>query len=136
LGDNQAYVFTANSGYEIDQVFIDGIPNATAKEDGFYIFRDVSRNHTIIVTFRASATGIEDVRSQGISIFPNPAKDKIFIQSELQIRKVEVYSLTGALLMSDNNFNGEISVSALPKGIYLLRVYTDNGVTVSKIVKE
>ena len=47
--------------------------------------------------------------------------------------------LTGTLLMSQNNFNEKISVSALSQGVYLLKVYTDKtdkGVAISKIVKE
>lgn len=82
------------------------------------------------------STDIEDITVQKVQIYPNPAKDEIFIKSDLQIKKVEIYSLTGGLLLSDNNFNGKISVSALSEGIYLLKMYTDKGVAVSKIVKE
>jgi hypothetical protein len=71
-----------------------------------------------------------------INIYQNPAKYEIFITSELQVEKIEIYSLTGSLLLSECNFNGKISVSALPQGVYLLNVYTDKGVAVSKIVKE
>ncbi|GHT63433.1 hypothetical protein FACS189451_10150 [Bacteroidia bacterium] len=40
------------------------------------------------------------------------------------------------LLLSEDNFNEKISVSALPKGVYLLKVYTEKGIAVSKVVKE
>jgi len=36
----------------------------------------------------------------------------------------------------ENNFTEKISVSALSEGIYLLKIYTDKGLAVSKIVKE
>jgi len=81
-------------------------------------------------------TGIENISSNQITVYPNPAKDELYIKSELQIKKVEIYSSTGSLLLSDNNFNRKITVSSLPKGIYLVKIYTDNGVVVSKIVKE
>jgi hypothetical protein len=135
-GNNQPYTFEAHSGYEIDQVWIDGIPNATAKANGYYIFSDIAANHSIIVTFKASSTGIEVFHSQDISIYPNPTKDELFIKSESQIKKVEIYSLTGSLLLSENNFNEKISVSALPKGVYVVRIYTDKGSVVSKVVKK
>jgi hypothetical protein len=134
--ENQRLEFITNPGYEIDKVFIDGKHDETAKTNGFYNFRNVTQNHSIIVTFRASPTGIENIQSQKISIYPNPAKDEIFIKAEQPIDKVETYSLTGSLLLSENNFNEKISVSALSKGVYLLKVYTDKGVIVSKIVKE
>ena len=83
-----------------------------------------------------AASGIDDVVANQLQIFPNPAKEEIFIKSDLQIEKVEIYSLTGALLLSENNFNEKISVSALSRGVYLLKVFTDKGVIINKIVKE
>jgi len=44
--------------------------------------------------------------------------------------------VTGALLMSENEFEGKISVSALPAGVYLLQIQTDKGLVVSRFVKE
>jgi len=134
--ENKPYVFAANRGYEIDRVLVDGIPDATAKENGYYIFKGISKNHTIEVTFKESATGIKDLHSQNISIYPNPIKNELFINSASPIKKVEIYTLTGSLALSDNNFTGKISISSLYKGIYLVKVYTNNGVVVSKIVKE
>ncbi|GHT72190.1 hypothetical protein AGMMS50262_00110 [Bacteroidia bacterium] len=48
--------------------------------------------------------------------------------SDLPIKKVEIYTLSGALLLSENNFNEKISVPAFPKGVYLLKVYSDNSI--------
>jgi len=92
--------------------------------------------NTFINMNDGGCTGIEDVSANQLSIYPNPVKDEIFIKSDLQIAKVEIYSSTGALLLSDNNFNEKISVSKLLKGVYLIKVYTSNGIIVSKIVKE
>jgi hypothetical protein len=84
----------------------------------------------------SGSVGIEDVVANQLQIFPNPVKDEIFIKSDLVIEKVEIYSLSGNLLLLENKFNEKISVCALPQGIYLLKVYTDKGVAVSKVVKE
>jgi len=83
-----------------------------------------------------NSTGVDKTLKNQLSIFPNPAKDEIFIKSESQVEKVEVCSLTGALLLLESNFNGKISMSALPQGVYLLKVYTGKGLVVSKILKE
>jgi hypothetical protein len=135
-GENKPYSFTANTGYEIDQVWIDGILNASAKANGYHIFSSVTANHSIIVTFKASSTGIEVLHSQDISVYPNPTKDEIFIKSELQIKKIEIYSLTGSLLFSENNFNEKISMRNFAAGVYLVKIYTDKGSVVSKVVKK
>ena len=87
-------------------------------------------------TTTADESSIVNIVVNQMSIYPNPAKHEIFIKSELQIEKVEIYSLTGSLMITENNYNEKISVSTLPQGIYLLNVYTDTGLVVSKIVKK
>ena len=82
------------------------------------------------------ANSIDNVVANQLQIYPNPAKHELFIKSEIPIEKVEICSLAGTLLLSENNFAEKITVSTLPHGIYLLKVYTDKGVAVSKIVKE
>ena len=84
----------------------------------------------------AIGTGIDNVVANQLKIFPNPARTDLFIKSDLLIKKVEIYSLTGTLLILQNNFNEKISVSALSQGVYLLKIYTDKGVAVSKVIKE
>ena len=79
---------------------------------------------------------IDETPLTQIAVYPNPTSDEIFIQSELKIEKVEVYSLIGTLLISKNDFSVKISVSTLSQGVYLLKVYTDKGVAVRKFMKE
>ncbi|MDR0546401.1 MAG: T9SS type A sorting domain-containing protein, partial [Dysgonamonadaceae bacterium] len=68
-------------------------------------------------------SGIEDVVANQLRIFPNPAKEELFIKSDLPVKNVKIYTLSGDLLISEDNFNGKISVSALPAGVYLLKVH-------------
>ena len=80
--------------------------------------------------------GVLENEMEKILIYPNPANNEFFIKSELLIKKVEIYSMIGALLLSENNFNEKISVSTLAKGIYMVKIYTDNNTVIQKIVKE
>ena len=81
-------------------------------------------------------TDITNISTEVFKIFPNPVQSELFIKSDIQVNKVEIYSLTGILLLSENNFNEKISVVTLPKEIYVLRVYTENGVMIERIIKE
>jgi len=137
-GNSQTYHFTPDTGYEINEVLVDGIANSAAKENGSYTFSNVTGNHSISVTFNAvsSITGANEIEAAGYSIYPNPANDEIFIQSEFSITKVEIYSSTGALLLSEKNFNEKISISTLSQGVYVVKIYTEKGLIVSKVVKE
>ena len=77
-------------------------------------------------------TSIKEISSSDLVIFIQDGN--LIIKSEFSVKKVEIYSLTGVLVISENNFNGNISVSTLPKEIYIVRVYTERGSVVRKIV--
>jgi len=97
----------------------------------------INNGFPILIWQSNSPTGIEEpLQTISMQIYPNPVKNELFIKSDSQIKKVEIYSLTGALLLSENNFTGKIFISSLPKGIYLVKVYAVNGLSISKIVKE
>jgi len=96
---------------------------------------DLQTETTVNVTFKP-LIGMDENIIQKIKIYPNPTNDEIFIKSELLIVKVEIYSITGALLFSENNFNKKISLSSLSKGVYLVKIYTDSDTMTEKIVKE
>jgi len=132
-GGSQTFIATPNNCYEIDEWKLND--NVVQIGGNSFTISNVQENTTIGVTFKPLAEINENI-VQKIQIYPNPTNDEIFIKSELQIRKVEIYSITGALLISEKNFNEKISLSALPKGIYMVNIYTDNDTIVQKIVKE
>jgi len=80
-------------------------------------------------------TAVENDGIQNLKLFPNPAKDKLYITAESPINKVEIYTLAGSLLVSENNSAGIIDVSSLAKGIYMVKIYTMQGVATMKMIK-
>jgi hypothetical protein len=134
-GANQQFDFTSNLDYIIDQVLIDGANDPAAATNGLYIFTNITTNHTIHVIF-IKKVGVTENTTHKVQIFPNPTYNEISIKSEFSIKKVEVYSIEGILLLSENNCKKKISVSNLPKGVYILKVDLDNDTVIHKIVKE
>jgi len=132
-GANQIFAATPDNNYEVDQWKLNG--SNVQIGGNTYTISNTQENATINVTFKP-VVGIEENNAQKIQIYPNPTNDEIFIKSELQIKKVEVYSMTGALLLSENNFNEKISLSALAKGVYMVKIFTNNDIVIQKIVKE
>ena len=61
-------------------------------------------------------------------IYPNPATDWIRISSEEVIEKVTLYSLQGQKIW-ETSATEEISIAALPSGVYLLQVQSAEGKT-------
>ncbi|MDZ7614252.1 MAG: T9SS type A sorting domain-containing protein [Flavobacteriaceae bacterium] len=73
---------------------------------------------------------------QHIRLYPNPANNSFNIEySNVNILKVEVYSIIGIkeLELTDNYRN--INISWLSRGIYMVKIYTDKGHLVKKLVK-
>jgi hypothetical protein len=71
--------------------------------------------------------GLNEVASQAVSIYPNPAKETLNIEV-LGSAKVnaQLLNLSGQVLKSyTNNGSGQLNVSDLPAGVYLLQVSTN-----------
>ena len=63
-----------------------------------------------------------------LQIFPNPAKDKLFVTSDLiSIQSYSVYNATGSLIVKEQNISGdfEINLSGWESGIYFLQIQTE-----------
>jgi uncharacterized repeat protein (TIGR03803 family) len=75
-----------------------------------------------------------------LSIYPNPANDKITIAVNGEIQgtsNICIFSSKGERVIDNipcNQYKTEIDVSMLPKGIYLVKIQSDKGVEVEKLV--
>ena len=82
-------------------------------------------------------TGLNDVESSSLTIFPNPVKDQLWIESDSPIHSIEVFNTEGRQVMSVNT-NGSVreqmNTSALPNGIYILQTRTDHTVLTKRFV--
>jgi len=70
------------------------------------------------------------------AIYPNPTTDNLFINQVQDLTKVEVINMNGQLVLSKNNNLEKINVSRLQNGMYFLKIYTENGSSSKKFVKE
>jgi hypothetical protein len=83
-----------------------------------------------------SGAGIENLTDQeSVYLYPNPAKDRITIVAD-QKYIISCIGLDGRLLFQHpmNNLNEAIDISALAKGVYLLRFRNDSGSFYKNIV--
>ncbi len=80
----------------------------------------------------------EKFERNGFSLFPNPTNDRVFLRNNnsLEISKIEIYSVSGKLLQTQNNNFNEISLENFSSGLYFAKIYSQNEVSESfKIVK-
>lgn len=76
---------------------------------------------------------VNNVSIQKLSLYPNPVKDKLIIKSDEKIEKVDIYSQTGQLVKTIGS--KEVDTSDLPKGNYIVKIKTDKGTVIEKLIK-
>ena len=83
-----------------------------------------------------TVVGIEEPDSQTAewNVWPNPVSDVLHISDGPEIRRVDVLDLSGRVQATSTG--REVNVSALPAGLYILRVVTAEGVMAKKIIKQ
>ena len=71
-----------------------------------------------------------------LKIYPNPFKDELHIQSNNEIKMIEIYNLVGQKLIRSIN-QKSISTTQLKSGIYLIKVTDNKGITFTeKVIKK
>ena len=78
----------------------------------------------------------ETVEAAKLTLYPNPVSRELNISSDKTIQKVEVYNLSGALVNTQQGNSNTVDMSNLANGSYLLKVFTENGVTTKIIIKK
>ena len=69
-------------------------------------------------------------------IYPNPSVNHVNIISKTEIETIDIFDVTGKLVLKIESPNKNIDISQLAKGLYMLRLYSEKGVTNKRIVKQ
>jgi len=82
-------------------------------------------------------TALPTLLDSKISIYPNPVKESFRIEGLKEISSVIMTDLNGKQILSHQVNEGEhISVSNLPKGIYIVKIFTSLGTVERKLLKK
>ena len=162
-GYNQAIIYRLKNNGEEDNTFNNGsykynisqgmISKAHLLDDNTYICMDDTRaslsafldgTKKYIRTQDTSliiddALNVNDVNNSNIDkfkVYPNPTTDDIHIEVENneKINKVNIYTITGDFILSDNK--AEMNVKHLVSGNYIIEIITDNKIYKTKFIKK
>jgi hypothetical protein len=133
---NQATTPQSINSNVFENVNINAIP-LTVPAASIELYKAANVWKDFIIT---ALTAIEPIEAHNLNIFPNPAKDEIFIRSEQSIEKVAILDIAGRTVetrhaTSLQNGVRKINVSHLPKGVYIVRIFMDGQIITKKIIK-
>ena len=123
--------------------------NFTAPSTGTFYFAfhntspaNATGTHALLVdNFVVTQTlGTSEFLSSNLNVYPNPARNVINFSNDVSavISTIEMTDLNGRVVKSEkfNATNGQVSISDLSTGVYMMKIKTDQGSAVKKIVKE
>ncbi len=97
-------------------------------DGGHYTVEDVTSQFAGVETLSAT--------NASVSVYPNPVVDAIHVASASEVKAIEIYSASGALVARYENTNNA-NVASLQSGFYFYRVaLTDGSVAQGKILKK
>ena len=123
---------TANEGYKFLNWTEDG---TIVSNEAKYLFM-ATKDRNLVANF-VSTEGIDEL-SSAFNLYPNPANDRLYIDSKVKINEVVIYDVYGRSQQSTVNSQQSLSidVSNFNSGIYFVKIVTDNGEVVKRFVKQ
>lgn len=123
------------------------IDDADVESDETIVMVITTASNNATITVDTLTLTIEDNDTDGIgaflpagsiSMYPNPATDRLVIEASLDMERLAIYNVVGQEVMGINRPDRmtEMGIAHLPKGIYTLRVITQEGVWMQKWVKK
>lgn len=96
-------------------------------------------DYWVLLIDRQSVDVIENFKDKSqYTIYPNPCKNFLFLNKVEQTNNfnIEVYDLTGRIILKENLRSNKIDVSKLQKGYYILKINSSEEPSTIKFIKE
>ncbi len=129
------FTITANDGYAIADVLVDG---ESVGAVATYTFTNVMEDHSIEAKFEEIPSAVNSIATVAVSVYPNPFVDAINISSENIIKEVKLMDLSGKEFFTKQvNATGATVHLDVNQGVYMLMITDNIGNTqMHKIIKK
>ncbi|MBQ8760204.1 MAG: T9SS type A sorting domain-containing protein [Bacteroidales bacterium] len=92
------------------------------------------------VAFELIGVSIEE-HETSLSIYPNPAKDNLVINTDMNIKEINIYNVVGINVYQQSSTSVDncpmtIDISSYNAGVYFIKVNTDKGEFIKQFIKE
>lgn len=77
-------------------------------------------------------------KDKSISVYPNPTKGNVNINCDTAVKYIELFDVEGRLLQTsiENSNTTKFDISNKQNGLYFIRITTEKGSKVEKLIKE
>ncbi len=137
LGNSTSSI-NANQRTEVETETLT-IPSSIAQGQYYVLFvadymNDVTEssednNVVCVPLYVTNGVAVDEVFKRRIKIYPNPVSTRLNITTSegVEVKSVEIVDLTGKVIMRSDRFTGQMDVSRLKTGIYLLKITGTHG---------
>lgn len=139
LSSNGQFRFQCDASGNQDRVYIDAVKITGLCNGNFMAGTSGQTIQQVSFPDYSTSPGLlGNELTDDIVLYPNPTSEYLNLSTELEIKSVQVFSVNGALMKVENNFEKGygIDVSNLASGFYFISVETPDGVINKKFVKE
>lgn len=118
-----------------DYAIGDIIPNTA---EIYFDFNPAIITNTWTTEFVEESLSVADNAFVGLSVFPNPVKDELFVINNTIIDDITITSILGRTILTKtiNTLYGSLDLESLSSGIYLINVSSNGQEKTLKIIKE
>lgn len=130
-GANQTFAMIPNTGYEVQNVYIDG--NSVGALTS-YTFTNVTANHQIYVTFM-HVDSVEENDDLALEIYPNPTNGEFTVEYE-DLQHICIVNPLGQIVYNAEVESNQVHIdlSGMVKGVYIIQIDANGLQTTRKII--
>ena len=102
------------------------------------VLEDQESEHTEAVCVKTLGESLTELESSFL-LYPNPANDRLFIVTEVEIEEVIVYDIYGRHQVTETPSHQDmtsVNVSNLNAGIYFVKINTNQGEVIKRFIKQ
>lgn len=103
----------------------------------YFDFNPAVATNIANTTFQSLSTG-NWTKDDSVKVYPNPSAGMVKIEASSAINSIELYDVQGRLIevQKSGEMNTSLDITTRATGIYFIKVVTDKGAKVEKIVRE
>lgn len=83
---------------------------------------------------KSGGMGVKEQIAQKITLYPNPAYNRLYIESPTEIDQIIITDISGKTVLEIPSPDGEINIEGLPSGVYYLKAEGDKKIFTDKFI--